>query len=446
MSLSVSFVLFLPCVEAFDGNLISKQLSSADSTKQHKKPASRNQLQKVLERIIIVTARPPHPQNNRWMLYLNTDGHSDSDSYNEHLLSAQRLGESGDNPQEPGQLIDSSSISPPAIGGWKGRVKNVRWGCTKYLPRILTAVIAVALVGVVFGFLPYLAVHSAKHEHYSEMLYFVAGVFVLITVPITVQGIVQHLVNWYMPQVQKFVVRILFMVPIFSIQAWFSLFFHGAYGYIRAFRELYEAFVLASFVYYIIELLGGEDQLALTLRRKDAQIGSHPCPFRVICEEWQMGRQFMMNCKYGVLQYVLVKIISTIAVVALSSKGLFHQGEWSWTSGYGYIAVAMNVSIAYALYCLVKLYYATKDDLRDWNPVAKFLCIKGVIFFTFWQGFAIQVLYSVGVIKGIGDWDPVHVVDGIAVRVELLSSVEFITFVTSYHPYQLMFVHIHLSS
>lgn len=380
------------------------------------------------------------------MLYLNTDGHSDSDSYNEHLLSAQRLGESGDNPQEPGQLIDSSSISPPAIGGWKGRVKNVRWGCTKYLPRILTAVIAVALVGVVFGFLPYLAVHSAKHEHYSEMLYFVAGVFVLITVPITVQGIVQHLVNWYMPQVQKFVVRILFMVPIFSIQAWFSLFFHGAYGYIRAFRELYEAFVLASFVYYIIELLGGEDQLALTLRRKDAQIGSHPCPFRVICEEWQMGRQFMMNCKYGVLQYVLVKIISTIAVVALSSKGLFHQGEWSWTSGYGYIAVAMNVSIAYALYCLVKLYYATKDDLRDWNPVAKFLCIKGVIFFTFWQGFAIQVLYSVGVIKGIGDWDPVHVVDGIAVRVELLSSVEFITFFTSYHPYQLMFVHIHLSS
>ena len=75
----------------------------------------------------------------------------------------------------------------------------------------------------------------------------------------------------------------------------------------------------------------------------------------------------------------------------------------------------MNISIASALYCLVKLYYAVKDDLKEWRPLSKFLCIKGIIFFTFWQGFTIQVLCSIGVIKGIGDWDPQHVVDGITV-------------------------------
>jgi len=75
----------------------------------------------------------------------------------------------------------------------------------------------------------------------------------------------------------------------------------------------------------------------------------------------------------------------------------------------------MNISIASALYCLVKLYYAVEDDLKEWNPLRKFLCIKGIIFFTFWQGFTIQVLCSAGVIKGVGDWDPQHVVDGITV-------------------------------
>ena len=99
----------------------------------------------------------------------------------------------------------------------------------------------------------------------------------------------------------QFVVRILFMVPIFSMEAWFSLFFHEAYEYIGVFRELYEAFVLSSFVYYIIALLGGEDELVTKLRRKDATYGQHPLPFKMFLGEWKMGRQFMMNCKYGVV-------------------------------------------------------------------------------------------------------------------------------------------------
>ena len=69
----------------------------------------------------------------------------------------------------------------------------------------------------------------------------------------------------------------------------FSLFFHSAAQYIRAFRELYEAFVLSSFVYYIIELLGGEDQLAITLRTKDVMYGQHGFIFKHIFGEWQMG-------------------------------------------------------------------------------------------------------------------------------------------------------------
>ena len=87
----------------------------------------------------------------------------------------------------------------------------------------------------------------------------------------------------------------------------------------------------------------------------------------------------MTNCKYGVLQYVLVKILATIVVIVLESQGKFNAGVWEWDSAYMYIAIIMNISIGYALYCLVKLYYATKEDLKEWRPVWKFLCIKGIV-------------------------------------------------------------------
>jgi len=71
------------------------------------------------------------------------------------------------------------------------------------LTRILTAILAISLIGVVFGVLPYFAVEAGKKGHMNQTLYWIAGCFVLITVPISVLGIVQHLVNWYMHQVQK---------------------------------------------------------------------------------------------------------------------------------------------------------------------------------------------------------------------------------------------------
>lgn len=148
--------------------------------------------------------------------------------------------------------------------------------------------------------------------------------------------------------------------------------------YIRAARELYEAFVLSSFLYYIIELGGGEEQMMRKLLVKDPQHGRHGA-FGRLFGSWQMGRPFLTNCKYGVLQYVLVKIVFTIAQIVLGSLGKLDSGDWGWDSAYAYLAVLINLSIAYALYCLVKLYFATKEDLKEWNPVGKFLCIKGIV-------------------------------------------------------------------
>ena len=118
----------------------------------------------------------------------------------------------------------------------------------------------------------------------------------------------------------------------------------------------------------------------------------------------------------GVLQYVVAKIFASIATATLEPLGLFNEGEFSWTKGYIYISFIINLSQMWALYCLVKFYHATHDNLArpvNWKPLGKFMCIKGVVFFTWWQGVGIAVLKSYDLIGDIGKWDVNDVANGV---------------------------------
>lgn len=65
---------------------------------------------------------------------------------------------------------------------------------------------------------------------------------------------------------------------------------------------------------------------------------------------------------------------------------------WGLGSGYPYILFINNFSQCWALYCLVLLYEATAEELAPLKPLAKFLCVKGVVFFTFWQQAMLAVM------------------------------------------------------
>uniref|UniRef100_A0A803NR39 Uncharacterized protein n=1 Tax=Cannabis sativa TaxID=3483 RepID=A0A803NR39_CANSA len=66
---------------------------------------------------------------------------------------------------------------------------------------------------------------------------------------------------------------------------------------------------------------------------------------------------------------------------------------------YPYIAVVLNFSQSWALYCLVQFYTVTKDELSHIKPLYKFLTFKSIVFLTWWQGVAIAVLYALGLFK-----------------------------------------------
>lgn len=265
--------------------------------------------------------------------------------------------------------------------------------------------------------IPIVMYRAVRKQKFDIAAFHSAEIMTLGTVILSARLVYLHLTHWYMPLVQRYVVRILFMVPIYSVQSYLSLRFHESRTYIDCFRDLYEAFVIANFVYYLIQLMGGEEALVqVLLQKSDTELGKHPWPLDQVLFPWELGTEFMLQCKHGVLQYVVFKTISTVLTFAFESMGIYHEGKFDWRAAYPYMCFLQNVSVAYAIYCLVRLYHAIKEELEypvNWHPLGKFLCIKGVIFFTWWQGVIIFYLRAHGIIEDMGNWSSSEIAYGL---------------------------------
>merc|ERR1740124_861139 len=107
----------------------------------------------------------------------------------------------------------------------------------------------------------------------------------------------------------------------------------------------------------------------------------------------------MLRSKHGVLVFATLNLVGAVAVIILKPLGLYGGDALNAVDPRRadvYINLILSASMSWALYCLVMLYLAIKEDLKDWNLIGKFLCIKGVVFFTFWQGIVIMVIQHYG--------------------------------------------------
>jgi len=81
-----------------------------------------------------------------------------------------------------------------------------------------------------------------------------------------------------------------------------------------------------------------------------------------------------------------------------------------------WLGMINNVSISVSLYCLVLFYMATEERLAPFDPFYKFLTVKAILFFSFWQACLFQVLYV---------WDVISPVKGSLV-LNLIIAVEIV--------------------
>lgn len=113
------------------------------------------------------------------------------------------------------------------------------------------------------------------------------------------------------------------------------------------------------------------------------------------------GKSFMIRCKHGILQYVIIRPLTTLIAFTSQLFNFYGEGNYNPFSGYTFPVLLLinNASQVLAMYCLVIFYTGYQQELKPMRPLAKFFSIKLVVFFSFFQSV---------VISGLLEWDLVE--------------------------------------
>ncbi|KAK3816385.1 MAG: organic solute transporter Ostalpha-domain-containing protein, partial [Benniella sp.] len=268
----------------------------------------------------------------------------------------------------------------------------------------------------------------------------VAGCFTLLATLISFVLIYRHLQYYTKANQQRYIVRMLLMVPIYAITSWFSFVYVHEAVYYDKIRILYEAFVIASFLILMLQYMGDsrEDQKRVLKRHKKTERWLFP----LCCLKYNPSRpHFLQYMKWGILQYVPLQILGTVLTIVLETQGYYCESSWSPKFGHVWILLLNFISVSVATYFLIMFYFTVREELKEYSPFYKFMAVKLVVFFSFWQLVVVEGLVYFGIIKETTYWSTANISVGINA---VLIDIEMVFFALmhvkafSYKPYFVM--------
>ncbi|GAA6001388.1 hypothetical protein JCM10207_006639 [Rhodosporidiobolus poonsookiae] len=299
------------------------------------------------------------------------------------------------------------------------------------------------------------------HFKAHDVGWLLCGIFTVVASVTSIWLMLKHLAFFYHPHEQLHIVRLLFMPIIYAVCSFLSYYFYRQALYFQLLRDCYEALIVAAFFFLLLSYLSdpvptraephpqpyptkAERNAQLRKVFKDLHLKKWMWPLGWI--KWRPaqggpgeGEAFLWWMRVCIGQYVLVRPLSTLAAVIGEASGYYCLASWSLKFVHIWSSAAICISVTVAMYAVLQLYMPLKKELAPYAPVLKFLCIKSVVFFTFWQETALSFLVTVGVIKSRQYWSAEEIVIGLSA---LLSCLEMMIFAAlhvkafSYLPYR----------
>ncbi|CAG7942588.1 unnamed protein product [Penicillium olsonii] len=235
----------------------------------------------------------------------------------------------------------------------------------------------------------------------------VGGVCGIVACVVSLYLILQHATHYSKPIEQRHIIRILFMVPVYSLVAWLSILFYHDSVYFEVLGDCYEAFCISAFFSLMCHYIAPDLH-----SQKDYFRGIQPkqwlwplnwlqkcCGGERIWRTPRSGLTWFNIVWVGVFQYCVMRVLMTIVAVVTQAFGVYCEESLSPAFSHIWVVVIESVSVTIAMYCLIQFYHQTSQDIKQHSPFLKILSIKLVIFLSFWQSILINLLVSEGAIE-----------------------------------------------
>ncbi|KAH9846988.1 DUF300-domain-containing protein [Lenzites betulinus] len=241
----------------------------------------------------------------------------------------------------------------------------------------------------------------------------VSSAFTIVAMAVSFWLINKHTRSYHNKYEQRYIIRILFMVPLYALISTASYFWWNHSTPLLLIRDCYESTVLTAFFYLLLLYISPDVHVQKDIFRKNGLSKEHDrrrrkrgdppqkwmLPLGFVKWRPEDGLHFLQLMKWGVLQYCVIRPTTTLAAVILDYAGLYCEDSWSPGWGHIYITIVVSISVSIAMYCLIQLYMAVKVELAPQKPLLKLFAIKAVVFLTFWQATFLSVLTLFGVVK-----------------------------------------------
>lgn len=225
----------------------------------------------------------------------------------------------------------------------------------------------------------------------------VGGVCAAVAILLSTYLIYMHHRNWHSYSMQSKIVGIIWLVPIYSFDSFIGLALPSVGVTVNLLRDCYESYVLYLFLSLLLAYLGldagdEDDEFDVLTYLETGPRPRFPPPFSYL---WPLplpaGRSFLLFTKRAVLQNCLLKPGLTFMVIMYPDSSVLSV----------LASVAINASILYTIAVLCAFYCALRPRLAPFAPVPKFLALKAVLFFTFWQSVLIAMAGDLSLLPDI---------------------------------------------
>jgi hypothetical protein len=245
-------------------------------------------------------------------------------------------------------------------------------------------------------------VDRAAHEKLDSFIdganaHLAASLCSVGAIVISVHLMYKHLQHYSRPLLQRQIIRIVMIVPVYAFCSALSLAFDHYAPYINALRDIYEALCIHCFLSLMLDFPGGEDAVVQGI--KDKPLMAHPVP----CCCWpkmRLGIDFIVYMKRTTLQFVFLKPMMTVLSIICMMADVYDTPALQT-----FLLVVYNLSYTTALYGLLLYYYATKHLMKGFRPVSKFAAVKIIVFATYYQSLAVVAIPGMDALGSSEKWN-----------------------------------------